>query len=141
MSVPPELMALLQGAGGAPPGGPPPDAGAMMGGPPAGGAPAPPLEEPPPEGGPSPMYGGGGVGGDNTDALRAALDALKSYSEGEDDEQNIQTVLKCVTQLQAILANEEKMVDGAMSGNADPRAMRRLAGGGGGAGAPAGAEL
>lgn len=125
MSVPPELMALLQGGGGAP------QQGGM---PPQGGAPAPSGDpDTQPEGG-SPLYGGGGVGGDNTDALRAALDALQSYAQGEDDEQNVQTVLKCVTALQGILASEEKMVDGAMGGKADPRAMRRLTGGGSGSG-------
>lgn len=117
MAVPPELMALLQG-GGAPGGDP---AAAMD----AAGA-------PPEEAGPSPLYGGGGIGGDNTEALRAALDSLQMYAESEDDEQNIQTVLKCVTALQAILAEEQKMVDGAMGGKADPRAMRRLSGGGAG---------
>jgi len=129
MAVPADLMALLQGGGGAPQGGAP---GGMspaqmleqaQGG---GEAAAPPADAA--QGG-SPMYGGGGVG-ENTDALRAALDALKSYAEGEDDEQNIQTVLKCVTALQGILAAEEKMVDGAMAGKADARAMRRLTGGG-----------
>lgn len=119
MAVPPELMALLQG-GGAGGGDPLSAAGA-------------PAEEPLPESG-SPLYGRGGLGGDNTDALRAALDSLAEYSAGEDDEQNIQTVLKCVTALQAILAEEQKMVDGALGGKADPRAMRRLSGGAGGAG-------
>ena len=107
MSVPPELMALLQGGGA--------EAGAGA-----------PMEDP--AAAPSPMYGGGGLGGDNTEALRAALDSLAQYAQGEDDEQNIQTVLKCVTALQAILADEQKMVDGAMGGKADPRAMRRLSG-------------
>jgi hypothetical protein len=113
MSVPPELMALLQG-GGAGGGDPMAAAGA------------------PEEAAQSPMYGGGGLGGDNTEALRAALDSLAQYAQGEDDEQNIQTVLKCVTALQAILADEQKMVDGAMGGKADPRAMRRLSGPAGG---------
>jgi hypothetical protein len=121
MAVPPELMALLQGGGGAPPGMDP----AMGGG-------APPEEE----AGPSALYGGGGLGGDNTESLRAALDALAAYSEGEDDEQNIQIVLKCVTALQAILAEEQKMVDGAMGGKADPRALRKLGGAGGAGGGP-----
>lgn len=78
----------------------------------------------------SALYGAGGLGS-NAEALKAALDSLQQYAEGEDDEQNIQTVLKCVTALQAILAEEQKMVDGAMGGKADPRAMRRLSGGAG----------
>jgi hypothetical protein len=111
MAVPAELMAALQGGGG-------PEA-APAGDPATGSA----------------LYGAGGLGGDNTEALRAALDSLQQYAEGEDDEQNIQVVLKCVTALQAILAEEQKMVDGALGGKADPRAMRRLSGGaGGGAG-------
>lgn len=75
----------------------------------------------------SPMYGSS-PDGSNVDALRAALDALGQYAQGEDDEQNVQTVLKCVTALQAILVDEQKMVDGAMAGKADPRALRRLSG-------------
>lgn len=121
MSVPPELMSLLQQGGG------------PQGAPTTGGQ----DPDAQPETGGSPMYGGGGVGGDNTDALRAALDALASYAQGEDDEQNVQVVLKCVTALQGILAQEEKMVDGAMGGKADPRAMRRLSGGGGQGAGPA----
>lgn len=114
MAVPAELMALL-GGGGAPEGAAPAA--------PAGDGPA------PQEQASSPFYGGGGVGGEQTDALRAALDALESYARSEDDEQNIQVVQKCVTALQGILASEEKMVDGALGGNADPRALRRLTGG------------
>lgn len=117
MAVPAELMALLQGGGGGLPDSPgEAEAAAADGAAPSGG---------------SPMYGGGGLGG-NAESLRAALDALAAYAEGEDDEQNIQTVLKCVTALQGILAAEEKMVDGALGGKADPRAMRRLSGGGAG---------
>jgi hypothetical protein len=113
MAVPAELMAALQGGGGAAP---------ME----------PPMEEAPVEEAPagSPMYGAGPSGG-NVERLRAALDALAEYSQDEDDEQHVQTVLKCVTALQAILAEEQKMIDGALGGKADPRAMRRLSGGGG----------
>jgi hypothetical protein len=116
MAVPPELMAALQGGGMAPPG----------------------LEEggmaPPPEAGPDGgLYGAGG--NDGQEALRAALDALQIYAQSEDDDQNIQTVLKCVTALQAILAEEQKMQDGLMGGKMDPRAIRRASAGSGGAGA------
>lgn len=117
MAVPPELMAALQGGGAAPPGMPPPGAQA----PAPGGAPS--------EGG---LYGAGGNEGQ--EALRAALDALQIYAQGEDDDANIQVVLKCVTALQGILAEEQKMQDGLMGGKMDPRALRR-AGAGGGAGA------
>lgn len=134
MSVPAELMALLQGGGGThqmPDGSMMADSAMAVDGPPPG--------EAAPTGG-SPLYGGGGVGGSNTDALRGALDALQTYSQGEDDEQNIQTVLKCITALQAILADEEKMVDGALGGKTDARAMRRLTGGEGGGAAAAGPQ-
>jgi hypothetical protein len=127
MAVPAELMAMLQGGGGAPQGDMSPAQQLEAGG----GAPAAPAPPSPPTDGAAgaPFYGGGGIG-DNVDALRSALDALQQYASGEDDEQNIQTVLKCVTALQGILAAEEKMVDGAMAGKADGRAMRKLAGGG-----------
>lgn len=129
MSVPPELMALLQGGGGDPSQGAAPQGDmspaqmleAAGGGAPAGPAPAAPAEEQA-EG--SPVYGGGG----GPDALKSALDALAQYSQSEDDEQHVQTVLKCITALQAILAEEQKMSDGLMAGKADPRAMRRFAG-------------
>lgn len=124
MAVPAELMQLLQGGGGAP-GGLPASPGEAE-------AQAPPQADGAAAGG-APFYGGGGIG-ENVGALRSALDALQEYAAGEDDEQNIQTVLKCVTALQGILAAEEKMVDGAMAGKADGRAMRKLTGGGGGAG-------
>lgn len=124
MAVPAELMAMLQGGGGAPQGDMSPAQQLEAGG----GAPA--AQAPPTDGAAgAPFYGGGGIG-DNVEALRAALDSLQQYAAGEDDEQNIQTVLKCVTALQGILAAEEKMVDGAMAGKADGRAMRKLAGGG-----------
>lgn len=118
MSVPPDMMAALQGA-----------AGPQGGDPSMGGAPAPAPEAAPAEDGGS-LYGQGG--GDNVEALRAALDALQMYAQEEDDDQNIQVVLKCLTALQAILADEQKMMDGALGGKADPRAMRRLGGQAGG---------
>lgn len=115
MAVPAELMALLQGGGGAPPGL-------------EGGMAPPPMEEPAqaeqPAGG---LYGG--AGGDNAESLKAALDALQQYAQSEDDEAHIQAVLKCITALQAILAEEQKMSDSLMSGKADPRALRMFAGG------------
>jgi len=114
MSVPPDMMAALQGAAG-PQGGDP----SMMGG-----APAPAPEAPAEDGGS--LYGQGG--GDNVEALRAALDALQQYAQEEDDDQNIQVVLKCLTALQAILADEQKMMDGALGGKVDARGMRRLGG-------------
>lgn len=122
MAVPPELMALLQGGQGAPPPGMDP----AMGGPAPEAAPAP-AEEP--GGG---LYGSSG--GDNVEGLRAALDALQIYAQEEDDDQHIQTVLKCVAALQAILAEEQKMQDGLMGGKMDPRAIRRATGGSSGGG-------
>lgn len=101
--IPPELLALL-GAGG--------------------GAPEEQAPAAPPEGDAG-LYGAGG--GDNVEALRAALDALEMYAKEEDDDGNIQIVLKCMTALQGILADEQKMLDSAMGGKADPRSLRRVA--------------
>lgn len=125
MSVPPDMMAALQGA-----------AGPQGGDPSMGGAPAPEPQDPSMADDGGSLYGQGG--GDNVEALRAALDALKQYAEEEDDDQNIQVVLKCLTALQAILADEQKMMDGALGGKVDPRGMRRLGGQAGGAGAGGG---
>ncbi|GIV03969.1 MAG: hypothetical protein KatS3mg015_2799 [Fimbriimonadales bacterium] len=123
MAVPPELLSALSASGLAAAAGAqgdiPPDLLAALRGGEAGGA----LEPAPgDEGG---LYGS--AGGDNVEALRAALDALEMYAKGEDDEQNIQVVLKCITALQGILAEEQKMLDGALSGRLDPRSLRRVA--------------
>lgn len=114
MAVPPDVMQALMASGGMMP------PGAEM----AAAMPPAPLEEeaPPSEGG---LYGASG--GDNMEALRVALDALKAYAEEEDDDQHIQVVLKCITALQGILAEEQKMADGLMGGKLDPRALRRVA--------------
>lgn len=123
MAVPPEMMGAgpaMGPMGGPEAGGLPPEImAALMGG----GGEAP-LPEEPPAGPAGSLYGA--AGGDNVEALRVALDALKQYAEEEDDEMNIQTVLKCLSTLQGILAEEQKMMDGAMSGKADPRSLRRL---------------
>lgn len=111
MAVPADLMqALMAGGGGMPP-------GAEMA---AGG---PPPEALPPEAPPDGLYGANG--GDNMEALKVALDALQQYAQEEDDDQHIQTVLKCVTALQGILAEEQKMADGLLGGKMDPRSLRR----------------
>lgn len=127
MAVPAELMALLQGGGGAPPG---LEGGMAPGAPPGlegGMAPAPAEEPMPAEEPAGGLYGGAGGGG--AEPLKAALDALQAYAQQEDDEAHIQAVLKCITALQAILAEEQKMSDSMMSGKADPRALRMFAGG------------
>lgn len=67
----------------------------------------------------------GATGGDNVEALRIAIDALQQYAQEEDDDLHIQTVLKCITALQGILANEQKMEDNLLAGRVDPRALRR----------------
>lgn len=120
MSVPPDIMSLLQQGGGPPAAGPsqpvPEDIMSLLGG---GGA-----EPAAPEEAPASSFRGEG-GGDNVESLRMALDALQDYAAEEDDEQNVQVVLKCVTALQGILADEQKMADGMMSGKMDPRSLRR----------------
>lgn len=127
MAVPPDLMAALGGGGPAmgagAPADIPPELLAALG---AGGG-APQDQALPPEAGAEGapgLYGAGG--GDNVEALKAALDALEMYAKSEDDDAHIQTVLKCLTALQGILAEEQKMMDSAMSGKTDPRALRRV---------------
>jgi hypothetical protein len=113
--LPPEMM------GGAPS----PEAGgqdplaAMMGMLGGGGGPeGPPAGPPAPEG-----------GGSNVDALQAALEALTAYVDGEDDEIHIQTALKCLAQLQSILADEQKSSDDMLQGKSTPRALRKATSG------------
>lgn len=103
------------GAGPPPAGGIPPQLAALLGG--AGGPGGPAAGPPPPQGGTKP-----------TDALAAALDALRNYIQREPDQQHKLLVEKCTTIIQQILAEEQGMQDSAMTGTADPRLMRKAAG-------------
>lgn len=52
--------------------------------------------------------------GSNLDFLRDAIDALRSYMEGEDDDVNIATAAKLLAGLQSILADEQKLTEKAL---------------------------
>jgi len=52
-----------------------------------------------------------------------------AYVEGEDDEIHVQTALKCLAQLQSILADEQKQSDDMLQGKSSPRALRRATSG------------
>ena len=117
--MPPDIAALLGGGGGAPApgggGGLPPDLAALMGG---GGA--------PPEGEAPPSIVEGEHGG-GEDALVVALDALQDAIDAEADQEDIQIMLKCQTQLQAILAKNQAEADAGLKGQVSPKAIRKQA--------------
>lgn len=100
-----------------------PDLMAMLGG---GGAPGSSAPAPAAPAGPDPTAP---AGGDNLQFLSDAIDAAKSYVDGEDDEVHKQTALQCIAKLQSILADEQKGADDLLSGKANPRALRRAASG------------
>lgn len=52
--------------------------------------------------------------GSNLDYLRTAIEAVKSYAEQEDDDQNLALAMKLLSGLQQILANEAKLGETAM---------------------------
>lgn len=128
MSVPPDVMQALQGGGGGMPpqgggGGLPPEImQAMMGG---GGAPPQGGEE----GGEQPsMSGDGGSPGGSDSFIRDAIDLLAQAAQAEADEQDILTIQECMTNLQKVLANNQKDADSMMGGKASPAGMRKAAG-------------
>jgi hypothetical protein len=124
MSVPPDLMALLQGggdpsaAGGAPVDGPQDPAAAMD---PSQG---PAADQPDPTsdvGGPDPQAA--------VDYLKQMIDLAKKYLDVEPDEEDKATMTKVMSQLQQYLAKDQSELDGAMSGSLSPRAMRKAGSG------------
>ena len=131
MPLPPEVMAAVAGAAGG--AAPQPAAGDPMAG---GGIPPEMLamadqmatqatneQLGPPEADPEgSLYGG--AGGENTEALREALDLLKQYAEAEDDEGHIQTVLKVLATLQKILVDEQRGQEDLLAGKMNPSALR-----------------
>lgn len=129
MSVPPDILAALQG-GGAPPAGPGPDMG--MGGP---------AGQIPPDimaalgggdsmGGPeesaeAPPSITDGTHGGGEDALVMALDALQDAIDAEADQEDIQIMLQCQAKLQQILAKNQSESDSMMGGKLSPRGLRK----------------
>lgn len=126
MSVPPELMAALQGGGGAPGGGGlPPELMAALGGggDPNAGAPAGPDPN-----APQSMTGDQGTPGGSDPFIRDAIDSLQQAAQAEADEQDIKTIMTCIANLQGVLANNQKDADAMMGGKASPAGMRKAAG-------------
>lgn len=132
MSLPPDLLAALQGGGGgAPPMGP--EGGMPMGGPQdippemlaalGGGGGMPPMEEEAPEGG---LHGGAVAPGDPEEAYRGALDALEAGIKSDTDEARINVMMKAGTAIQGALASSQKGVDGMLAGKMDPAMMRQM---------------
>ena len=95
--MPPELMALLQGAGQAGP-------EQQM---------APPEQ---PSGGGSP-----------SEVLRQILQLCDQYRQVEQDDIDLLEIEKISTQVQNLLANQAKEQDDLLQGKASPRALRRNA--------------
>lgn len=135
MSLPPDLLAALQGGGGAPPMGP---QGGMPMGPEGMGAPQDippdmlaalqggggmPMMEEAPEGG---LHGGSVAPGDPAEAYRGALDALEMGIKSDTDEQRIQVMMKAGTAIQGALASSQSGVDAALGGKLDPAMMRQM---------------
>lgn len=119
MSVPPDIMALLQGGGGgAPPdmggGGLPPELLAALG---AGGEPEAPAGA---------LHGGAVADGDPEEEYRQAVELLEAGVKEDVDEARIQTILQCITKIQGELANSQKGQDSMLGGKMDPGAMRRM---------------
>ena len=107
--------------------------GAGAGGPMAPGGPAP--------GGaaPGPQDAGQGVPGqpDNPDAetaLQNALDALMSFMDAEQDDQDKAVVAKCIAQLQSIFGTRQKQNEAAQGITPAHKAMGRAMSGGGAGG-------
>lgn len=115
MSVPPDILAALQGgAGPAPMGGPaalPPDIMAALGGG---------MEE---GAGPASIVDGAPGGGE--DPLIDAIDLIQEAIDAESDQEDIQVMLQCQAKLQQILAKNQAEADGMMQGKASPRGIRR----------------
>jgi len=127
MSVPPDMLAALQGGGGQAQMGPeaggglPPDImAALMGGAGAGG-PAP--EEEFPEGA---LHAGSAAEGDPEEHYMQAIDHLEMGMKADTDEGRIQTAMKAMTAVQGLLAGSEKGADGMMAGKFDQGAMRQM---------------
>jgi hypothetical protein len=112
MSVPPDIMALLQG-GGAPAG---PD--------PSGGGIPPEIMDAVSQASPRPSVADGAPGA-GEDPLTEAIDLIQEAIDAEADQEDIQTMLQCQAKLQSILAKNQSESDGMMQGKASPRGIRR----------------
>lgn len=116
MSVPPDIMQALMGGGGAPMmGGLPPDVMGALGG-------------EAPEEAPASMSGDEGTPGGSDGFIRDAIDLLAQAAQAEGDEEDILVIQTAMTNLQKVLANNQKNADQMMGGSATPSGMRKAAG-------------
>lgn len=88
----------------------PPDLAAMLQG---GGAPAPPEQQ--------------SSGGSPSEVLRQILQLCDQYRQVEQDDIDLLEIEKISTQVQNLLANQQKEQDDLLQGKASPRALRRNA--------------
>lgn len=77
---------------------------------------------------PGPTVSQGGSPGGGSDLVGQAIDILVQAAQEEADEQDKQTILTCISNLQGVLANNQKDADSMMGGKASPRGMRKAAG-------------
>jgi hypothetical protein len=61
--------------------------------------------------------------------LKQAIDTIRSYQQGEQDEEDLLTAEKITTLIQQLLAKQQKETDGLMQGKLDPAALRGAFGG------------
>lgn len=80
------------------------------------------------------MLGGGGApappeapaqGGDPADVLRQMLGLVDQYRQVEQDDEDLLQIEKISTQIQQLLANQQKDLDGLLQGKASPKVMRK----------------
>lgn len=72
----------------------------------------------------------GGSPGGGSDLVGQAIDILNQAAQEEADDQDKQTILTCIANLQGVLANNQKDADSMMAGKMNPRALRKVGGAG-----------
>lgn len=87
-----------------------------------GGGPGGPPQGPPP-GGPDPS--GQSQGDDTSAIIKEMLGLLDEYKQTEQDEQDLLLAEKIGTQLQQLLAQNQKQLDDAMTGKISPKLLRK----------------
>jgi hypothetical protein len=69
--------------------------------------------------------------GSDLDHIRTAILALQAYAEGLHDDQELQAVMRCIAQLQGLLASAAKDKEAALGTTAAMKHIRRTARGAG----------
>lgn len=81
-----------------------------------------------------PSQGGGGSGagratsadtGDNSDHLRAAIDSIARYLQGETDDEDLAEGSKLLAAAQGLLAKQQQLVDKATGAGPGARLVRK----------------